>query len=78
MPVREERDRVRGRNTARLAVAALDAATLDPASEIAVLRADSRLAGQVLDWRAEVPLADGLGRMRAWMSERLSKGLPVP
>jgi UDP-glucose 4-epimerase len=53
-------------------------AHIHPQSEIAVLRADSRLAGETLGWRAETPLAEGLGRMRSWMADRLAKGLPVP
>ena len=50
---------------------------IHPQSEIAVLRCDPRLAGDVLDWRPTVSLEDGLGRVRAWMGERLGAGVPV-
>ena len=50
---------------------------IHPQSEIAVLRCDPRLAREVLGWRPEVTLADGLARTRAWMAERLALGLPV-
>ena len=53
-------------------------AHIHPQSEIAVLRCDSRLAREVLGWRAEVPLAEGLARMRAWMADRMADGLMVP
>lgn len=46
-------------------------------SEIAVLRCDPRRAREVLDWRHEIPLAEGLRRTRDWMAERLAIGLPV-
>jgi len=52
-------------------------AHIHPQSEIAVLRCDPRLAGEVLGWRPEISLAEGLGRTRSWMSERLAAGLPV-
>lgn len=51
---------------------------IHPQSEIAVLRCDSRLAGEILGWRAEVSLTEGLARMRVWMADRLERGLPVP
>jgi UDP-glucose 4-epimerase len=51
---------------------------IHPQSEIAVLRCDPSLAEEVLGWRPEVSLEDGLGRMRAWMGERLEAGAPVP
>jgi nucleoside-diphosphate-sugar epimerase len=50
---------------------------IHPQSEIAVLRCDPRLAAELLDWRPQVPLADGLGRVRAWLAERLEAGIPV-
>ena len=51
---------------------------IHPQSEIAVLRCDPSLAQEVLGWRPEVSLEEGLGRMRAWMGERLEAGAPVP
>lgn len=50
---------------------------IHPQSEIAVLRCDPRLATELLDWRPQVSLADGLGRVRAWLAERLEAGIPV-
>jgi UDP-glucose 4-epimerase len=50
---------------------------IHPQSEIAVLRCDPRLAGELLGWRPEVPLADGLARVRGWMAGRLEAGIPV-
>jgi len=50
---------------------------IHPRSEIAVLRCDPRLAGEVLGWRPQISLAEGLARTRTWMSERLAAGLPV-
>ena len=50
---------------------------IHPQSEIAVLRCDPRLARELLGWRPEVSLGDGLGRVRAWMGERLGAGAPV-
>jgi nucleoside-diphosphate-sugar epimerase len=50
---------------------------IHPQSEIAVLRCDPRLAGELLGWRPEVSLEDGLGRVRSWMAERLGAGVPV-
>jgi nucleoside-diphosphate-sugar epimerase len=50
---------------------------IHPQSEIAVLRCDPRLAADLLDWRPATSLADGLGRVRAWMGERLGAGVPV-
>jgi UDP-glucose 4-epimerase len=50
---------------------------IHPQSEIAVLRCDPRLAGEVLGWRPEVALEDGLARTRAWMAERLAAGAVV-
>ncbi len=51
---------------------------IHPQSEIAVLRCDSRMARELLGWRPEVSLVDGLSRVRAWMADRLASGLPVP
>ncbi len=51
---------------------------IHPQSEIPVLRSDSRLAGQLLGWRPEVTLAEGLARMRTWMAARLAAGQSVP
>jgi len=39
-----------------------------------VLRCDPRLAAKVLGWQPEVSLADGLGRVRAWMAGRIETG----
>ena len=50
---------------------------IHPQSEIAVLRCDATLAMESLDWRPEVSLADGLGRVRAWMADRLEAGVAV-
>lgn len=47
---------------------------IHPQSEIPVLRCDPRLAREVLGWQPEVALADGLGRVRAWMADRLEIG----
>jgi UDP-glucose 4-epimerase len=51
---------------------------IHPQSEIAVLRCDARRADELLDWRPEVSLADGLAATRAWMAERLAAGQRVP
>jgi nucleoside-diphosphate-sugar epimerase len=50
---------------------------IHPQSEIAVLRCDPRLAGELLGWQPRVPLADGLARVRTWMAGRLEAGIPV-
>jgi nucleoside-diphosphate-sugar epimerase len=50
---------------------------IHPQSEIAVLRCDPSLAWELLGWRPERPLDDGLRRVRAWMAERLGAGVPV-
>lgn len=50
---------------------------IHPQSEIAVLRCDPSLARDVLGWQPEVPLADGLARVRAWMAERIETGVAV-
>jgi nucleoside-diphosphate-sugar epimerase len=50
---------------------------IHPQSEIAVLRCDPRLAADLLDWRPQVELADGLARVRAWMADRLATGSAV-
>lgn len=50
---------------------------IHPQSEIAVLRSDSRLATELLGWRPQVELGDGLARVRAWMADRLEAGVPV-
>jgi len=47
---------------------------IHPQSEIPVLRCDPRLAAEVLGWQPEVSLADGLGRVRAWMAGRIETG----
>ena len=50
---------------------------IHPQSEIAVLRCDAREAWRVLGWQPEVPLAEGLRRVRSWMSERVAAGVAV-
>jgi UDP-glucose 4-epimerase len=50
---------------------------IHPQSEIPVLRCDPTLAREILGWRPTVPLADGLGRVRDWMAERLQLGMAV-
>jgi nucleoside-diphosphate-sugar epimerase len=50
---------------------------IHPQSEIAVLRCDPRVAGELLGWRPDISLEDGLGRVRSWMGERLGAGVPV-
>jgi len=50
---------------------------IHPQSEIAVLRCDPQLAGDLLGWRPQVDLTDGLGRVREWMRARLEAGVPV-
>ena len=50
---------------------------IHPQSEIAVLRCDPSLAAELLDWRPRVALPDGLGRVRAWMEDRLGAGMLV-
>jgi nucleoside-diphosphate-sugar epimerase len=51
---------------------------IHPQSEIAVLRCDPRRAEGLLGWRPTVTLPDGLGRVRAWMADRLGAGVAVP
>ena len=43
---------------------------IHPQSEIAALRCDPRRAAEVLGWRPEVALDDGLARVQAWMADR--------
>jgi UDP-glucose 4-epimerase len=50
---------------------------IHPQSEIAVLRCDAREARRVLGWRPEVPLEEGLRRVRSWMADRIAVGVPV-
>jgi nucleoside-diphosphate-sugar epimerase len=50
---------------------------IHPQSEIAVLRCDARLAKEVLGWRPEVSLEEGIARTREWMAGRLAAGIPV-
>ena len=50
---------------------------IHPQSEIAVLRCDSREAERVLGWRPEVTLTDGIGRVRAWMADRMAAGIAI-
>jgi nucleoside-diphosphate-sugar epimerase len=45
---------------------------IHPQSEIAVLRCDPGLATELLGWRPEVALDDGLARVRAWMADRVA------
>jgi UDP-glucose 4-epimerase len=50
---------------------------IHPQSEIAVLRCDPRRAADLLGWRPEVALDDGLARVRAWMADRLAARLAI-
>jgi UDP-glucose 4-epimerase len=50
---------------------------IHPQSEIAVLRCDAREAERVLGWRPEIPLDEGLRRVRSWMADRIAVGVPV-
>ena len=50
---------------------------IHPQSEIAVLRCDSREAARTLGWRPEVTLADGIGRVRSWMADRMAAGIAI-
>jgi nucleoside-diphosphate-sugar epimerase len=50
---------------------------IHPQSEIPVLRCDPRLAAGLLDWRPEVSLADGLARVRSWMTGRIADGMLI-
>ena len=50
---------------------------IHPQSEIAVLRCDAREAARVLGWRPEVPLEEGLRRVRTWMADRVAAGVAV-
>ena len=50
---------------------------IHPQSEIAVLRCDAREAERLLGWRPEVPLDEGLRRVRSWMSDRVAAGVAV-
>jgi UDP-glucose 4-epimerase len=50
---------------------------IHPQSEIAVLRCDAREAERLLGWRPEVPLDEGLRRVRAWMADRVAAGVAV-
>ena len=50
---------------------------IHPQSEIAVLRSDPRLAGELLGWRPEVALDDGLARVRDWMAGRLAERVAI-
>ena len=50
---------------------------IHPQSEIAVLRADARQAERILGWRPEVPLDEGLRRVRTWMAARIGEGVAI-
>jgi nucleoside-diphosphate-sugar epimerase len=50
---------------------------IHPQSEIAVLRCDPRRAAELLGWRPDVTLEDGLGRVRTWMADRLAAQVAI-
>jgi nucleoside-diphosphate-sugar epimerase len=50
---------------------------IHPQSEIAVLRCDPRRAAELLGWRPEVALDDGLARVRTWMADRMAAQLAI-
>jgi len=50
---------------------------IHPQSEIAVLRCDASEAERLLGWRSEVALAEGLGQVRSWMSDRMAAGIAI-
>lgn len=52
-------------------------AHIHPQSEIPVLRCDPRLAAQLLGWRPQVTLAEGLAEVRAWMRQRMDAGIEI-
>ena len=61
-------ERARGADRARPDADPRTSTHIHPQSEIAVLRCDPRLAAEVLGWRPQVDLEDGLARVRAWMA----------
>jgi UDP-glucose 4-epimerase len=51
---------------------------IHPQSEISALRCDPTRAAQVLGWKPQVALAEGLRLTRDWMASRLELGSTVP
>ena len=52
-------------------------AHIHPQSEIPVLRCNPRLAANLLKWRPEVELEQGLAQVRTWMADRMAAGVPI-
>jgi len=50
---------------------------IHPQSEIAVLRCDPRRAAELLGWRSEIALDDGLARVRSWMADRMAAQVAI-
>ena len=50
---------------------------IHPQREIAVLRCDPRRAAELLGWRPEVALEDGLARVRSWMADRMASQVAI-
>ncbi|MEA2654505.1 MAG: UDP-glucose 4-epimerase, partial [Chloroflexota bacterium] len=50
---------------------------IHPQSEIPVLRSDPTRARELLGWTPTIGLADGLARVREWMTERTALGIEL-